>query len=424
VCELGSPIPKGHTQMSLLRIKQLRENRARAYNTALTLIKKDKITTEDRASFDRAMAEVDSFGDEIRRLEGNTNSARIENRTNPDHAIAFNDYLRNGAEMRDASKKVLREMRDQQAGTQSISYTQGAAGGYLVPSAFVYEVEQATKYFCNFLDGNIVRVIETATGNLLPFPTGDDTGNSAVILGENQAASEQDVAFGSVAFKSYKLTSGVVKASIELLEDGAFNFETYLAERFGERYGRGLENYLTNGTGVNQPTGILTALNANGAPIVVAKGSSANDGSTNNGANSIGYGDLVNLEHAVDPTYRNAKSSRFMFHDQTLAFLKTLLDKFGRPLWTPGITADQPDTILGHEYVVNQSMPQIGASAQTVIFGDLSKFVVRKVAGLYVQRLSELYANTFEIGFQSAQRVDSNLVTGGGKAIASIQQHS
>jgi HK97 family phage major capsid protein len=375
------------------------------------------------------MREVDSLGSEIRRIEDNGNSVRVEQRTNPDHAIAFNDYLRNGLEMRESSKKTLREMRDQQAGTQSISYIAGSAGGFLVPASFVYEVEQATKYYCPFMDGGIVRVIETATGGILPFPTGDDTSNSAVILGENSAVSSVPVSFGSIPFNSYKLSAGVVKASVELLQDSAFNFESYLAQRFGERYGRGLEAYFTNGTGPSgspaQPTGILTALLSVGAPNVTASGSSANDGSTNNGANSIGYGDLVKLEHSVDPTYRNAKSARFMFNDQTLAFLKTLLDKFGRPLWTPGITSEQPDTILGHEYIINQSMPTISPSAQgTVIFGDLSKYVIRKVSGLYVQRLSELYASTFELGFQSYLRVDANLVWSGGKALAMLSQHS
>jgi HK97 family phage major capsid protein len=70
-------------------------------------------------------------------------------------------------------------------------------------------------------------------------------------------------------------------------------------------------------------------------------------------------------------------------------------------------------------------MPTISPSAQgTVIFGDLSKYVIRKVSGLYVQRLSELYASTFELGFQSYLRVDANLVWSGGKALAMLSQHS
>jgi HK97 family phage major capsid protein len=78
----------------------------------------------------------------------------------------------------------------------------------------------------------------------------------------------------------------------------------------------------------------------------------------------------------------------------------------------------------GYQYVINQSMPQIAASNVTVAFGDMSKFIVRKVSGWSVQRLVEAYATTGQVGFLSHMRVDSQLIANSGLALNVLQQHS
>ena len=146
-------------------------------------------------------------------------------------------------------------------------------------------------------------------------------------------------------------------------------------------------------------------------------------GGSETGANSIGYADLVSLEHSVDPSYR--RSAKFMLHDTTLASIKKILDKFGRPLWVPGVSADDPDRILGYQYIINQSMPAIAPSAVSMVFGDMSKFVVRKVMPMRVQRLNELYAVNGQVGFLAWYRIDSNLVAAGtSHPLNVLQQHS
>jgi HK97 family phage major capsid protein len=423
------------------KLKELREQRAKAHADAVAILKKETITADDRTAFDKAMAEVDVMGADIERIVRSEKVAAeiaavplagAEVRTTANtkeareirHKEVIADYLRGGLVGMSAENRsvLMSEYRDQAAGTQTVTASAGAAGGYFVPAGFVYEVEQATKYFCPLIDGGVVRVIETASGQVLPFPTGNDTANQAAVLAENVADTELDVAIGSISFHAYKYRTGLVRVSLELMQDSAFNIESYLAQRFAERLGRGYEAAFTNGSGVNQPTGFLTAIAASGASPVIAKGSAVNDGSANTGANSIGYADLVNLEHSIDPSYR--RGAKYMFHDQTLSFLKTLLDKFGRPLWTPGIKDNEPDTLNGYQYVINQSMPQIGASNVTVAFGDWSKFVIRKVKDLQVLRLDERYAEFGQVAYIGFSRVDSNLVDAGMHPLNTLQQHS
>jgi HK97 family phage major capsid protein len=45
-----------------------------------------------------------------------------------------------------------------------------------------------------------------------------------------------------------------------------------------------------------------------------------------------------------------------MLNDTSLKVIKSLLDKYGRPIWLPGLAVNAPDTILGYLYVINQSM--------------------------------------------------------------------
>jgi len=82
-------------------------------------------------------------------------------------------------------------------------------------------------------------------------------------------------------------------------------------------------------------------------------------------------------------------------------------------LWTPGIAVGEPATINGYAYQINQAMPNIAPSATTMIFGDFSKFIVRRVASMSVRRLVERYAEFDQVGFLAFERVDSRLMDAG-----------
>lgn len=407
-------------------LKGLYAQRARVHSICSGMLAGNGLTSETRSNFDAAMTEVENLTRQIREAETGgfaagfrTNDLKHESR----HAEAFGRFVRKGSEVLTTEQRSVLETRAVSEGNQAAHIGSYSSLGYFVPTGFVDRVEQATKFYAPLLEDGIFGVIRTGTGQALPFPVSDDTANSATIVGEASPVSDLDVTANQVILSSYKLTSGVVKASVELLQDSSIDIEAYLAERFGERFGRGYENFLTNGTGSAQPTGLLTALAANGVTPVVAAGSSESTGGAQTGANSIGYSDLVNLEHSVDPSYR--RNAKYMLSDNALSVIKKIIDKFGRPLWAAGIAVGEPDTINGYPYVINQSMPSVAASAVTVVFGALEKFTVRRVAEMSMIRLVELYANTGQVGFQAFSRIDSNLtVASTSHPINYLQQHS
>lgn len=318
------------------------------------------------------------------------------------------------------------EKRDMGIGTLTL-------GGYFVPKGFVYDVEEALKYYGPMLQ--IAEIMDTATGQPLPYPTDNDTMIMGEIVGEGQQVTAKDVLIGQVLFGAFKFSSKLVKVSLELLQDSAFDLESYLKKKLAIRIGRIYNNKFTVGSGTNEPNGIVTAVvaacgtpnatpqTAYGTPLI-ASGAAANDGGSETGGTSIGSADLDNLEHTVDPLYR--LGAAYMFHDQTLRRIKVLLDKYGRPLWKQGMASNDPDQINGYEYHVNNDMtpvPAVAAANQnTVLFGQMSKYVIRRVKELGLIVLRERFADYGQIAMLGFSRADGQLLDAGTHPICYLQQ--
>ncbi|MFZ0636954.1 MAG: phage major capsid protein [Candidatus Acidiferrales bacterium] len=454
------------------KIRELREKRARLAAEAGRLIPekgKGTMSQEDQRKFDLIMSEVDLVKGEIERMERDAEREADssdpyaalnrelregrETRRPPESAIggydeaiqsgaerryrrAFIGYLRNGLApdgrgsrgISDEDLAVLQARGER----RDMGVSVGDLGGYFVPQGFVYDVEVALKFFGEMMASS--KILDTATGNPLPYPTANDTTTTGEIVGEGQQVSDVDVNVGHLIFNAWKYSTKMVKVSLELILDSAFDVEGFLVEQFAIRLGRILNTHFTNGTGSSQPNGLVTALVATlGTPQVwgsgsgpgiplIAAGSSGNTGGSETGANSIGSDDLFNLEHSVDPLYR--KGSAYMMNDGTLRFLKTIKDKYGRPLWSPGLKDNAPDTINGYPYFLNNDMAVIGSSAVTMLFGPLRKYLVRRVKQLGVLRLTERFADYGQVAFIGFARYDGNLLDAGTHPVNYLIQHS
>lgn len=286
----------------------------------------------------------------------------------------------------------------------------GAAGGFTIAEEFMRELDVAMKDFSGILQA--ARLINTDTGADMPWPTVNDVANAGAILAEGSAAPETpDPTFAAVTFQAFLYTSKIIRVANQLLTDSAFNLESELAKLLGTRLGRILNTHGTTGTGTAQPRGVVTAVLAETTPVLAAASA------------AIAYGDLVELQHAVDPAYRSRPTAAFMMHDSIVKLIKKLLDSDGRPLWASGIAVREPDTILGHRFFINQDMdaapPALGE--ESVLFGDFSKYIIRRVINPVLVRLNERYAEFYQTAFVMFDRWDSDLVDAGGDPIKVLQ---
>jgi len=448
-----------------VKSRELREQRKKLCEDAQKLIPTDHsaMTDEIRTNFDKMMADADRLKGDIDRLERGevleielrgttappeaqpgTDATAIEKRKKEQddaHKRAFLRYLRMGeGRLGDEDRKVLESRgrfqvgQGQQAELRDMGVSVGDLGGYFVPQGFVYDVEVALKYYGDML--NVAKIMDTATGNALPYPTTNDTGVMGEIIGEGTQVSTADVSVGQLMLGAEMFSTKLVKASLQLLQDSAFDIEAFLKDRFAERLGRILNNKFTVGIGTGatpvEPMGVLTATVANcGSPAVgggaygipvIAVGSSASTGGSETGGTSYGWQDLVALEHSVDPLYR--RTARYMMNDQTLRYGKQILDKYGRPLWKAGVAASDPDTLNGYPYSINNDMPVIALNAKTILFGRFDKYLVRRVRELAVVTLRERFIDYAQIGYIGFARYDGQLLDAGTHPINYLVQAS
>jgi HK97 family phage major capsid protein len=415
--------------MNLSKARELREQRAKTVKDAQAILDQAAITTEDRAKFDTMMADSDLLKADIDRHEraetlatetrvappaaavgggaGETKAQKEERfRAAWQRSMKFDGPAQYGFRGISAEDRaLLAEYRDM--GTGGGNALQGTGGGYFVPVGFVDTVESALKYYGPMLD--VSTIMETATGQPLPYPTDNDTTVVGARLAEGAQVSTADVTLGNITFGAWKYSTNLVKVSIELLQDSAFDMEKFLAVKFGERLGRALNIDFTvgAGSGGSAPNGIVTAATA--GPTAV--GSSTNDGSSATGGLSLGSDDFINLEHSVDPWYR--RGAMYLMHDTTLQAVRKVKDKYGRPLWQPGVAVNAPDTINGYGYGINNDMAVIAVNAKTVLFGQIKKYLIRQVKELSVLRLVERFADYGQVAFIGFARYDGNLLDAG-----------
>src|SRR5690606_18539749 len=325
---------------ALLTARELRERRANLFQQADEILARARqegreLTSEEQQEFDRLHAEIDRLGEEARRIErheelqkemeesrgviaGRQDQRGGEDRAGPQNDAeeeerAFRAWLRGGFNALTPEQRSVMERRfaNLPSEARALSSVTGGAGGYTVPQGFERRLEEAMIAYGGMLEA--AELIQTADGAPFAWPTANDLSNIGARVAENtQVADNADPGFGQVMFGAHMYTSKIVRVPIQLLQDNAVDLESRLVEWLATRIARAVNAEMTS----NDPNNPAN----NGGPRGILIG--AQLGHTTDSATAIAYEDLVALEHSVDPAYRRAPGTRFMFHDQTLKLLK------------------------------------------------------------------------------------------------------
>jgi HK97 family phage major capsid protein len=197
-----------------------------------------------------------------------------------------------------------------------------------------------------------------------------------------------------------------VKLTFQELDDSAFDLEAWFRVKFGQRYGRAMEKYITQGDGAgNNIASIVTTATLG----VTAVGNGTAAGGSNSvagvdGSNSLGYDDISGLYAALDPAY--LPNATWTMNSATRGYLLGVKDSFGRPLFIPNPTSGAFDTLIGRPVVLNQSLANIGPSNVPVQFGDYKQgYLFRTDGDFSILRLNERFADQLEVGILGYIRV-------------------
>jgi HK97 family phage major capsid protein len=160
-----------------------------------------------------------------------------------------------------------------------------------------------------------------------------------------------------------------------LLARSAVQLEPLLTRLFRDKVMDALDRAFLTGGGdaVGQPEGIVTNTDVR----LVDR----------NVAGVFGWVDSTNLLHALRVQHRPKAS--WVLGDDALRSAELEVDKYGRPLFLPGVALTSPDTIRGKPYIPTHRLPAVGYRGD-VILGDFSQYIVPMEHEVIVMR-SEHY---------------------------------
>jgi HK97 family phage major capsid protein len=258
-----------------------------------------------------------------------------------------------------------------------------------------------------------------------------DTENEATPVGEGATLTEVDIASTShLTLGAYNFKTPIFIASIEAWQDVETAATTLqLFKDFSrDRFARGAGKYLVSGSGIGQPTGLLTQLALLGAPTVVAAGSSGNTGGSETGATTVGSDDIANLIDKLDPAYLASSKCAFAMNMNTFTTLLRTKDKMGRPLVD---FVNGARTLFGFNIKICPNLPNMSSATQgAIILGDWSYWATRVCydADSGVAVFKERYAELGKVGMRLFARVDGGVLwtgdTNSNCPFVVLQQHS
>jgi HK97 family phage major capsid protein len=358
----------------------------------------DAAEAEGRSLTDAEKAEVEGFeaearghvaaaekADEVRELRAKAASLTFiapKGESRKSDADVVGDELRALAlgEKREVSIKVTdAEMRTATVGTATNA-------GNTVPRTFVPQLIESMREQSPIFTK--AKVITTASGEPMDWPVKNSHVTPAAVA-EGVAYSKSDLST-SVISSTVSKYGVIVEVSKELVDDSALDIASIVAQDAGTELGR------------LASTQAMTYLLAN-----------AVSGGTFAAAAAIAADDLFNTYHSLVSGYR--RNGTWLMNDATALYLrKNLKDTTGQYMWQASLAAGDPDTILGRPVETDYNMPTIATGNKTIVWGDLSKFLIRQVGDLRVTRSDEYGFDRDVVAFKVSWRGGFLITDGAG----------
>jgi HK97 family phage major capsid protein len=247
-------------------------------------------------------------------------------------------------------------------------------------------------------------VITTATGEDLQVPksTAFQTAN---LIGEGVSITESDPTLAVVTLKAYKYAA-FWQVSRELVDDSPANLLNALSRGAATALALSYGAHLATGTGSGQPSGYtLGTVGATGPTgTSTTFGSQATAGQGTDLVLDL-YGSIAEpylLSPAVASLSRNATYTMFKKYREG-STNRPMLDMAPRKA---GASVD----LLGMPGYVDPHAPAMGVSAKSLAFGDWSRYFVRIVNGVRLERSDDFAFQNDLVSFKAVIRLDGALV--------------
>jgi HK97 family phage major capsid protein len=349
------------------------------------------LSAEEQESYDRISGELDQRAAVIEQLKkdeeraARLDAAAAEVRVaEPTPENPEGDVLR---------RLITGEIRSAEFGPAERRDVLTSSTGAPVPTSFFDQILLKARLVGPML--NTSTVITTAGGENLQIPS-LSAYSTGTVISQGGTIAESDPTFNTFTTLGAYKVSFIVQASREMVEDSGVDFQSFLADQAGNAMGFEVNRLLTVGTGTVQPVGIVNAAGSG----VTGVGGTAGVFSADN---------LIDLVYNLDGAARSLPGVAWQMNTATLGKVRKLKDGDGTYLFSPSLSGEQKDMLLGYQIEENPSVPDTAADAKSVIFGHLPSYYVRQVGGLRVERSDDFAFNTDLVTWRFVWRIDGAL---------------
>jgi HK97 family phage major capsid protein len=148
----------------------------------------------------------------------------------------------------------------------------------------------------------------------------------------------------------------------QMLEDSMIDLEGYLANKIADKFGRVEATAFVNGTGVDQPRGLLTYASGTTWGSQIEQVGTGTSG-------AFTYTGLINIITSIKEKYQ--ANAQFLIRRQSIASIMLLQDGNSRYIFQPILNGNFNNTpLLGYPIRYATDMPAIGAGSLSLAFGD------------------------------------------------------
>lgn len=214
----------------------------------------------------------------------------------------------------------------------------------------------------------------------LQIPYYDTTGGGITVAYADEFT---PLTSGNGEFKNIQLdgflAGALSKISNSLINNSQFDIVSFVVNQMGEDIARFIEHELLIGTS-DKVTGLSTIKNK----VTAAA------------ANAITSDEVVDLKDSIKDAYQS--KAIWIMSGKTRTALRLLKGSDGHYLLQDDITSPFGSTLLGKPVYVSDNMPEIGASASPIVYGDMTGLAAKFSENVTIQVLREKYADEHATG--------------------------
>lgn len=279
-------------------------------------------------------------------------------------------------------------IRDSAAGIETRANLDMGNNGAIIPVTIAREIIKRVYDICPILEKS--RKFNAV--GALDVPVYDET-NSAITVA--YATEFQELTANVGKFTSVRLTGFLAGAlsliSRSLINNTQIDIVAFVVDEMAYKIARFIEGELLNGTtdkidGLSTMTNTMTAASAT----------------------TITSDEVIQLKDKIKDVFQ--ANACWIMSPATRTALRLLKDDVGRYLLQDDINAPFGSTLLGKPIYVSDNMPDIAASARTIIYGDLTGLGTKFVEEMNIQVLREKYATMHAIGIVGWLEFDAKVI--------------